>query len=369
MKILHLVGTLNLGGIEQLVTQLAIEQKKQGNEVSICCLLKKTGLLMTLVENDGISIFDASTGNSVWYLSHRLSQVLLSWQPDVIHSHVNFSIVGQIMAIHKAGLRVPFIMTQHTIFNKTSVLAKVRSVIMYHLVLNSISKHVAVSSFAAKYAEKIYGIRANSIDVVSNGIRPEPFQFEEESRVKYRREWGVPENDFVWGSVGHLNWNKGYDILIRAFAIVCRECSNCYLVIVGDGTNSDKIRSMCHNLKIEDRVKFLGIRDDVPHLLSAFDAYVQPSRMESAGLSILEALANGLVVVASEIGGIPEVGKYASQYLFLVPSEDENALAQALIVQSKLQTSFERTASKCPENFSFNNMNLSYQKIYREVLS
>lgn len=365
MKILHLVGTLNPGGIERLVTDLSIEQKKQGLTPGVCCLIEKTGAFVDALEKENIPIFEAPYGRWPWLLLQRLTDVLKKWQPDIIHSHVNFSLLWQIGAQQLAG-KSRFMITQHTMLQLSPALMA-RSRPMYRLLRPAIARHIAVSDFAARHAAKLYGCSPESIFVIPNGIAAERFAFDACARSNLRQAWGIAEQEFLWGSVGRLGPVKGYDILIRAAQQALQQNDRLRFAIAGAGDQLQELKDLSRELHCEQAFLWLGRRSDISRVLSAFDAYVQPSRYETASLSSLEALANGLDIVASRVGGLQELAE-KSPKIKLFDVEDSAGLSQALLTQPQtITTPPIQRVSACPETHTFSRMSNAYMQAYTEV--
>jgi len=140
---------------------------------------------------------------------------------------------------------------------------------------------------------------------------------------------GVPEDALVIGTVTRLAPTKGLDDLLAAFARLCRERSNLRLVIVGTGEQEADLRALADQLDITSHVIFAGFRTDVPELLRRFDLYVTSSVWEAMPMSVVEAMAGALPIVATAVGGICELIQDGETGL-LVPPRDPAALAAAL---------------------------------------
>ena len=123
---------------------------------------------------------------------------------------------------------------------------------------------------------------------------------------------------------------KGLDILIQAFSRAKVQVADMRLCIVGDGPLLEHVQTLAESLGIQDSVNFLGRRDDVPMLLSQGDLYIQPSLSEGRPLAVMEAMATGLPIIASNVGGIPDLLEHKVSG-FLVPSGDADCLAAAII--------------------------------------
>lgn len=141
----------------------------------------------------------------------------------------------------------------------------------------------------------------------------------------------IREGRFVWGITARLRPEKAIDVLLDAFATVHRERPEAFLVIAGGGSDREALEARAHGLGLDGQaVAFLGHRDDIPEILSGFDAYVLPSRAEGIATSVLEALVMGLPTVAARTGGIPE-SVIHEQTGLLVDAEDAVGLAKAMI--------------------------------------
>ena len=134
----------------------------------------------------------------------------------------------------------------------------------------------------------------------------------------------------IVGVVARLEPEKGHPTLLEAWPAVLRAAPDAYLLIVGEGSRRDALEAQARDLRIAHRVVFTGRRDDVPAVTAALDVAVLPSYREAQGLSILEAMALSRPVVASNVGGIPEMITDGENGL-LVPPHDPEALAAAIV--------------------------------------
>jgi len=168
----------------------------------------------------------------------------------------------------------------------------------------------------------------NRVHVVANGIDTSSFTPRPDTRSDVRRELGLPENAWVVGTVGRLAPEKDQALLVRAMAPLLSDRR--HLVIVGDGPERDALRTVIHEANAERYVLMAGSRSDVARLLSAFDAFALPSRTEGLPLVLLEAMASELPVVATAVGGIPDLVVPGLTGM-LVPPSDAPALRAALL--------------------------------------
>ncbi|MDD4570326.1 MAG: glycosyltransferase family 4 protein, partial [Tepidanaerobacteraceae bacterium] len=186
-----------------------------------------------------------------------------------------------------------------------------------------------------------------------------------------RKELGLDSDIPVIGMVARLVPEKGYEYAINAFYQVLKVYSSARLVIVGDGPLKRHLKNICVKLGIKDKIFFLGYRRQVENIVADFDVFILPSISEGLGLALLEAMALRKPVVASEVGGIPEVVKNNINGL-LVPPGNDRYLADRIIevlsnnVMSKaMGIEAQKTVS---ERFSSQNMIKKTAEIYAQIL-
>lgn len=145
-----------------------------------------------------------------------------------------------------------------------------------------------------------------------------------------RKELGIPEDALLIGIIAQLIERKGHKYLFEAFPTVLKKCPNARLLVLGKGVLLPKLKQHAERLGIADKVIFAGFRRDIPRILSELDLLVHPAIMEGLGVAILQAMAAGLPVIATPVGGIPEVVRDGVSGL-LIPPKDSDALGQAIL--------------------------------------
>jgi glycosyltransferase involved in cell wall biosynthesis len=166
------------------------------------------------------------------------------------------------------------------------------------------------------------------VSLVYNGVDLERYDHQEPC-CTLRDEYGMEPGAQIVGVVARLEPEKGHPTLLEAWPAVLRAVPDAYLLVVGEGSRRDALERLARELRIAHRVVFTGRRDDVPAVTAALDVAVLPSYREAQGLTILEAMALSRPVVASNVGGIPEVVEDGRTGL-LVPPHDPDALAAAI---------------------------------------
>jgi glycosyltransferase involved in cell wall biosynthesis len=165
--------------------------------------------------------------------------------------------------------------------------------------------------------------------LIYNGVDLERYDHQEPC-CTLREEYGMDADAEIVGVVGRLELEKGHPTLLEAWPLVLAEIPCAYLIIVGEGSRLDALREIARGLGVERHVIFTGRRDDIPAITAALDVAVLPSYREAQGLTILEAMALARPVVASNVGGIPEMIEDGRNGL-LVPPHDPAALAGAIV--------------------------------------
>jgi len=214
-------------------------------------------------------------------------------------------------------------------------------------------------------AAQKFPLRGKAYYVPGIGVDVKKISSVQVDRAAKRKELGIPEDAFVFVSVGELNENKNHRTVIQAFAKT--DMTNSYYLICGEGKLKQEHLKLAEELGVSDRVRFLGFRTDVSEILRACDCFVFPSFREGLSVSLMEAMAAGLPCIASRIRGnvdlLPD-----SRYLF--ESSDEAALCQLMCdVVDGVQVGQECARNKKTlEQYDVRNVSEQMKKIYMELL-
>jgi glycosyltransferase involved in cell wall biosynthesis len=188
------------------------------------------------------------------------------------------------------------------------------------------------------------------------------------------RKLGLPNDAVLLGTVANLFPRKGYDVMLRALPAIVRAIPSVHYVIIGtgDGEYARTLRALCEQLGVARHVHFVGFQEFVKPFLSALDLYVHPARMEGFGIAVIEAMAAGKAVVATNTGGLPEVVEHGRTGL-LVATENPEALSVA--VASLLQDKMRREemgvcgATRVRERFDLKVSVTAMEQVYQNVLA
>jgi glycosyltransferase involved in cell wall biosynthesis len=347
LKILFYNHTGNVSGAERVLLMILKGLDRQLFDPVVLCPTDGRLIEMASEAGAGMIPIDQLTARFTWRVDYLLRylasfvnvirtarSIVLSEAPDIIHA--NSIRAGLVMSAATVGLKVPVVWHAHDILPRHPLSAAVRLVAC----ATKRNQILAVSRAAAAQFRGHLINRSNQrvpVKVIHNAVDVERFQPNSASRLKLRRALGLTETQPVVGIVGHLTPNKGQLELIEAFAAMSREASNAVLLVVGEplfNGGADYERSLlraANLLGIADRVRFLGPRDDVPALMQSFDLLVVNSRTEACPLTVLEGLASGTPVLATAVGGTPEMIRHGENG-WLVPARDQQTLIQAMLL-------------------------------------
>jgi len=370
-KIIFFTGSMALGGIERLVRDLALDLKKTGEwEPSVCCLIGKTGDFLSDLQDAGVPVYECILNRRrLVSFPFRLAHLLRKIKPDIVHSHVDFSIPWQVLGSRLGGVK-KIVWTQHSEYqnwNKSKI-ARFRIWLYLQISWPIISAYTAVSQGAQKSIAVFSGRNPSDFRVINNPVDTSVFKPDLRNRDTTRKFFGLAENQFVMGTVARLDSVKGHEVLIQAAKKIVSEIPGSHFVFIGDGPLRSTLEERVKLCGLEDHITFLGWKRNINEILPGFDLFVLPSLREGLPLSIIEAMACGLLVVASNVGGVPEV---LGDVGILVPPGDPDALAEAVIEiysQSEKRPSFKDDARKrVIERFSLEKILLEYIHLYEEI--
>jgi glycosyltransferase involved in cell wall biosynthesis len=207
---------------------------------------------------------------------------------------------------------------------------------------------------------------AEGIHVVPNGIDITRFDLSSETRSRARGDLGVAAGDRLVLAVGRLSAEKGHAVLMRAFVELASDIADIRLIIAGDGPVKAALAKEAGGLIGQGRIYLPGTRTDVPELLAAADMFVLPSLYEGFGLAALEAMAAGLPVIATNVGGVPELVRDGTDGILVAPGdvgELKESIA-ALLVDPERAAALAAAARIRSREFTVDRMVEAYYGIY-----
>ena len=308
------VLNLEIGGLERVVSDLCLGLAAQGTQVSIVTL-RSGGTLAAGLAQQGVQVHQLNLGDGLRPGNARqLACVLEDLRPEVVHSHGEAALFYTGL-VKLFGGRFRHIHTRHG-YEDVSWRGRLRNR-LGHLSCQAV---VCVSADLAAHCVKSEGLAAHKVRTVINGVNLQPFRCLE--RPDY------VENEPVIGHVARLATIKNQALLLRSFArlLTCYPCAR--LEIVGDGPERHHLEIMSHELDMAQSVTFHGETQDVAARLANFHIFCLSSDSEGTPVSVIEAMAAGCPIVATDVGGL--AGLVPETAGLLVAVNDPEALATAL---------------------------------------
>ena len=326
LRILHVVDSLERGGLERVVTDLAVMQRRQGCEVAVFSI-KEPGALAPELERAGVPVLRGDKRRSADLRTLRaLRQAILLRRVDVVHAHNFMPTYYVAAACLGPGSRVACVATCHDMGTRLAQ-RKLRWIMRW--ALGRMDRVAMVGAQVhARYLEAQLVSPAKT-ECILNGVALDRFDHDATARASARERLGLKAKDLVIGSVGRLVELKNHRALIDVLAELAAEHAQLRLVLVGDGVLRQQLEQHARQRGVQSRVVFAGEQADVASLLAAFDVFALPSTTEGLSVALLEAAASGLPIVATSVGGNPEIIEHGRTGL-LVTARDDAALAGAL---------------------------------------
>ena len=324
VRVVEILATGSNGGAQEHLFSLLSRLDTTRYEASVVAL--SAGSAVRKLERAGFDVTvidDPDDAHAIRALTAHLALI----RPDVIHTHMyRADIVGTkaALALSETGHRRPYVVS--TVHSSRIRSAEDRELIRQ--LTPSMDQLIAVSQSIER---KIAGEHRTGAPVrlIYNGVDLERYDHQEPCCTLHE-EYGMEPGSQIVGVVARLEPEKGHQTLIEAWPHVLRRVPSAYLLIVGEGSRRDFLEQWAAAHKVAHRVIFTGRRDDIPAVTAALDVAVLPSWREAQGLSILEAMALSRPVVASDVGGIPEMVEDGITGL-LVEHDNPVALAEAIV--------------------------------------
>ena len=310
MKILYYIHTLGIGGAETIVVNYLLALQEHGHDVALVVNDHKDSFLAQRLLDKNITIHalrpDSAGGvlgkckRGVWkftnYYQKRWQQIFDTEKPDVLHvhtatnfmSHINFPPQKMIYTFHGD---VPRYMELHGKKNFETIRKFAKEGMTFFSLSNEMSRDI-----------KLF-FDTDKICYIPNGVELEKIRSKKYNKETFLKESGLPEDAFLLGHVGRFHPVKNQERAIEVFAELLKRKPNAYLLFVGDGYAEclQKVKDTSEHLHVKERVLFLGTRDDATQIMSILDAFILPSVAESFSLVLVEAQAQGVRAVASDV--------------------------------------------------------------------
>lgn len=357
-KILHYSDSREFGGAEIYLADLFLEFDKSKYK-SVFVYIKNTNSNRFKARLGCMKSYELKFPYS-WMM---LGEIIKNEDPDIIHLNMNvpFSCFF-ILFLLKFSRNRKVIATVHSAVSPKSkyLFGKTLKAILCKILFPVVDRFVCVSNNSKSEFCENYGVSKEKVSVVYNGIRPFTNRiFRRSDREAAKKFFNILPDQKVVGCVARLDRDKGVEYLLRAFLEVVKNRKDSVCLIVGDGNDKRRLMSIVRSLDIERYVLFVGYVDNAEKIYAAMDIFVLPSTHESFPLTILEAMHAGDAVVATDVGGIPEV-IHDGVNGFLVKPKDPVALRESiaflLSYEEKMSGMGLSAKEDVDNNFSFKKM-------------
>lgn len=363
LSILHVAVPAPAGGLERVLHSLAAGQHAQGHRVRVLAVVdpgQEDHPFAKALRERGVSVDTLAIPSRAYLAERRRVAELLRAEPtDILHTHgyrpdVLDSQVGRRMG-------VPTVTTEHGMSKMGG-----RTAIYEWLQNRALRRFDAVVAVSAKIARELppLGVAEDRIHLIPNAWGDDVRFL---SREEARKELALSPDAFAVGWIGRLIGAKGGDVFLDALARLPQDLE---VVIIGDGPERQALEAQAASRGLADRVRFLGLKEDAARLMRAFDVFPLSSRTEGTPIVLLEAMAAEVPVVATRVGGVPDVVGPAEA--LLVASEDPAALAEA-IDQTRRDPAAATTRARAARarlsaHYGLERWITRYGEVYRGVL-
>ncbi len=354
MKIMHMVLNLKIGGLENLVLDMARSQSKDENEVIICSLEPHRTFTREIGdESFRVVCMERKHGKDLKLL-WNLRALLKDEKPDVVHTHNRVPLVYGTLSARLSGIKGVMNTRHGEEYLKRPA-----------FIWNSNDFVVTISQSAKTNLLHCNRIRLDKVRTIYNGINTGRYK-------NVIKTYGGKRGKHIVGTVCRLDDYKDIPTLIMSYERIISMFPVAELWIVGDGPQRENLAQLVNSRKLQSKVKFLGWRNDIGEINRDIDVFVLPSLTEGVSIALLEAMTCGCPVVATNVGGNPEV-VVDGVTGFLVPPKDPVRMADAvgrILSDPKLaQEMGEAGRRRVEEKFSLDRMVAEYDELYRECLT
>ncbi len=359
MRILHIITSLLTGGAEKLMVDLLPRIQNEGHTVELLLIDGTRTPFYEQLEQKGVKIHSLSNGGRIYSLSNLSKTIhfLRKNKYDVVHTH---NTASQLYAA-VANILCPLVLctTEHSTSNRRRDLKWYRTLDRW--MYRNYKSVVCISQQTEENLRKYLQDDNINICTISNGIDVRTYA-DAKANTEMMTAKGTKK---IMAMVGAFRYQKDQDTLVKAVKLLP---ANYELWLIGDGERSSIVKFLAKTEGVADRVKFLGVRNDVASILKVADVVTHSSHIEGFGLAAVEGMAAGKPVIASDVTGLAEIVK---GYGLIFPHGDAFALANEV---NKLMTDkeyYNKVAKRCADHatdFDISKMVVGYLNVYKKIL-
>lgn len=363
IRIMHIIHQLGTGGAENGIVNLANGHNHNKFELSICTLVGG-GSLTYRLDQSKTSLFELEKkeGNDISIIL-KLYSVFKKFKPDIVHTHAWGTLCESFLAAKLA--RIPIMIHgEHGTIQEKPI-----NIFIQNIFWKMTSQVLSISSNHKKLLSETIKFPLAKITVIPNGVDIAKFSYMNNSSNRLIA-CNVKQKTITIGTIGRLVPVKNQQILIRVLAKLKKKFSDVELLIIGDGPLKSDLKKLSSRLSIADSVVMPGRKSDITKYFHKMDIFILPSFSEGMSNTILEAMSCGVPVIASDVGGNPELIDNGINGL-LFPSQDQKKLEELimqLIENPEIALKLSQNArQKIEHNFSIEKMVQNYEKMYFQL--
>ncbi len=367
MKVLHIINSLGVGGAEKLVVLLIPALRKAGVDADLLIVDRHQTIFHEQLEARGVDNIQSLKMERFYnpFAILKLAYILRKHRRhyDVIHTHLFPTQYWVAIAAFLARVKTPLMTTEQNTTNRRRSIKFFQFLDKY--IYRRYSVITTVSPLATEFLSNYVNKNVIRYITIPNAVDVESLSNAQE--INIASELGVSIDTTFAIQVSSFSPQKDHETLITAMSKV--KTDSLHLLLVGDGNRRNSMKQLAESLGVDDRVHFLGIRNDIPSLLKSSDIAVLSSHYEGLSLSLLEAFASGTPFVGSDVPGLGEITQRGG---LTVPHKNSDALAAVLDNLSdscSLKQSTAENGRAVAEQYSIQKISAQYIKEYELLLA
>jgi glycosyltransferase involved in cell wall biosynthesis len=364
IRVLHILPTFGVGGAEQMAAHLMTGIAESRNVAAASLYASMNSSIEQRLTGAGIPLWHLGKhGGFDPRMFSALDRVVRRTRPHVVHTHMSvlrYALPGLLLR------SVPVVI--HTLHNLAEHETDTFGRVVNWFAFRGRVLPIAISQEVAASMKRVYGLECHAI--VPNGIPVDRYRCSSGDRLGWRAKERFAQDAVLFTSVARLEPQKNPMLMVRAFASL--DEPRAHLVMLGEGSLREEVVNYITERKLSDRVHLLGKRMDIPECLAASDVFVLSSNWEGNPLAVMEAMAGGLPVIGTTVGGVPELVR-SGQHGILVNPGNDGAFADAMRIllsnPDKRQAMAAAARVHAKKAFDVEGMVRGYTAIYESALA